>query len=311
MSRTTIIGLTILALMLIFGLIQPHYLSGRSLATMLRLIAYPGIAAVGVAMCLIGGTMDLSVGAVAGLSSILAARLMFKGYPIAFSIAAAITASALVGYINTLLIVKLRLTTFIATIGTMFAVRGVVHWISKGYYVYPLPGAISAFGALRPLGLSWAFIAFVALLITFQWLLDKTVWGLTVRATGSDREVAFCTEVNVDRVQTQLHVISSILAGIAGLFLLCRIGGGQPSLGEGIELTVIAGCAIGGVSLFGYEGSMTAVFLGLLFLQAVLTGVITSGTDVYLQPTVKGAIMLAAMTLDAQHSNQIFFRRTV
>lgn len=278
---------------------------------MLRTLAYPGIVAVGVALCLIGGTMDLSVGAVAGLSAALAARMMVSSYPIALALAVAVAAGALVGYVNALLVIKLRLTTFIATIGTMFAVRGLVYWISKGYYIYPLPSIISATGAAKPLGLSWAFVVFVALLAIFQWLLNETVWGLTVRATGSDREVAFCNEVDVDRVQTQLHVISGVLAAIAGLFFMCKIGGGQPTVGVGIELTIIAGCTIGGVSLFGYEGSMPAVFLGLLFLQVVLTGIITSGTHVYLQPTVKGVIMLAAMALDAKSSNQIFFRRTV
>lgn len=312
MNRSVVISVTILALMIIFGLITPHFLSDVSLRTSLRLIAYPGIVAIGVGMGLIGGTIDLSVGATAGLTAVVAAKLMASGYSVIPSLAAGLAMGALVGIINAALIIKLGLSTFIATLGTTFAIRGVAYWLSRGYYIYPLPDIISTIGEARPLGLSWAFIVFVALLAVFQWLLSGTVWGLTVRATGSDREVASCTEVNVDRVQAQLHVIVSTLAAITGLLVMSRMGGALPTIGTGMELTAIAGCVIGGLSLFGYEGSMFAVFLGLVFLQVVLTGVITAGVNVLLQPTMKGAIMLAAMLLDVKQSNtKTFFRRVV
>jgi ribose transport system permease protein len=258
-----------------------------------------------------GGTMDLSVGAVAGLSAITASTLMTKGLSVPLALAAGLLSGVVIGYINSILVLKLRLTTFIATIGMMFMVRGVVYRISKGYYIYPLPDIISKIGSAQPLGISWSFWFFIALLVIFQVLLSKTVWGLSVKATGSDREVAYCTEINVNRVQTQLHVLSGTLAAIAGLFLMAKLGGGEPTIGTGIELVVIAACAIGGVSLFGYEGSMLAVFFGLLFLQVVVAGAITSGVNPYLRPTIQGVIMIAAMIFDARESGRIFFRRAV
>lgn len=255
--------------------------------------------------------MDLSVGAVAGLAAVISATLMTRGISVPFSLAAGVLSGTAVGYINSLLVLKLKLSTFIATIGMMFMVRGVVYRISRGYYIYPLPNVIAEIGSARPLGISWSFLFFIVLLLVFQYLLDRSVWGLSIRATGSDREVAFCTEVQVDRIQTQLHVISGTLAAVAGIFTMFKIGGGEPTIGQGIELTVIASCAIGGVSLFGYEGSMAAVFLGLLFLQVVVSGAITSGVNPYLRPTLQGIIMIAAMVFDAHQSDQIFFRRTV
>ena len=311
MNRTLATAAVIAVLMLIFGIIKPNYLSTVSLLTMLRTLSYPGIIAIGVALCLMGGTMDLSVGAVAGLSATISATMMVKGLPVIPSLAAGVASGVFVGWVNSLLVLKLKLTTFIATIGMMFMLRGVIYFISRGYYIYPLPEVISKYGQARPLGISWSFIFFVILLVIAQYMLSKTVWGLTVKATGSDREVAFYTEVNVDRVQTQLHILSGTLAAIAGLFIMAKIGGGQPTIGTGIELTVIAACAIGGVSLFGYEGSMAAVFLGLLFIQVVIAGAITSGINPYLQPTVMGIIMIVAMIFDARESDGIFFRRSV
>jgi ribose transport system permease protein len=311
MNRSLVTAAIVLVLVLIFSMIRPSYLSYSNLGAMLRALSYPGIIAVGVALCLIGGTMDLSVGAVAGLAATISATLMTDGVAVPISLLAGVLTGALVGYINAQLILKLKLSTFIATLGMMFAVRGLIYRISKGYYVYPLPGVIAATGAAQPLGVSWSFLFLVLLLFIFQFLLERSVWGLSVRATGSDREIAFCTEVNVDRVQTQLHVLSGTLAAVAGLFIMAKIGGGEPTIGQGIELTVIASCAIGGVSLFGYAGSMSAVFLGLLFLQVVIAGVITSGVDPFLRPTIQGVIMIAAMIFDARESGRVFFRRTV
>lgn len=311
MNRTVITLLVVVVLSLVFGFVQPNFVSQRNVLTMLRTISYPGIVCVGVALCLIGGTMDLSVGATAGLSATIASSLMLDGHPIWLGVAAALASGVLVGIINATLVLKLRLTTFIATIGMMFAVRGVIYWVSKGFFIYPIPSAVREFGEARPLGVSWAFVVFMALIAIGHYALDHTVWGLCVRATGSDREVARCTEVNVDRIQTQLHIVTSILASVAGLFYMCKIGGGQPTIGTGVELTVIASCVVGGVSLFGYEGSMIAVFLGLLFTQVVTSGVITSGVNVYLQPTAQGIILVAAMVLDARESTKTLFRRTV
>jgi ribose transport system permease protein len=310
-NRTFVTILTILILTMLFGIVNPNYLSLKNLGAMLRALSYPGIIAAGVALCLIGGTMDLSVGAVAGFAAAVASTLMTKGLSVPVSLGAGVLSGSVVGYINSLLVLRLKLSTFIATIGMMFMVRGLVYRISRGYYIYPLPDIIATVGAARPLGVSWSFFFLLGLLLLFQYLLGRSVWGLSVRATGSDREVAFCTEVNADRVQTQLHVISGTLAAVAGLFIMCKIGGGEPTIGVGVELTVIASCAIGGVSLFGYEGSMLAVFLGLLFLQVVIAGIITSGVDPFLRPTAQGIIMLAAMVLDARESGKVFFRRAV
>jgi len=255
--------------------------------------------------------MDLSVGATAGLSAAIASSMMVDGHPVWLSILVALISGAVVGTVNALMIIRLRLTTFIATIGMMFMVRGLIYWISKGFFIYPVPDVIREFGEAHPLGISWAFVVFGACLVAGHIALNHTVWGLCVRATGSDREVAQCTEVNVDRIQAQLHVLTSVLASVAGLFYMCRIGGGQPTVGQGVELTVIASCVVGGVSLFGYEGNMIAVFLGLLFLQVLLSGVNAVGISPYLQPTAQGIILVAAMVLDAREGNNIFFRRTV
>ena len=106
--------------------------------------------------------------------------------------AAAVAIGIAVGCVNAALVIKFKLTTFVATIGTMFVARGIVYAISKGYYIYPLPDIVPEIGSARPLGLSWAFVVFAALLVAFQAVLDRTVWGLTVRATGRASASGVC-----------------------------------------------------------------------------------------------------------------------
>lgn len=290
----------LLLLAITFQTINPVFLSPGNVAGMLRAMAYTGIIAVGLALCLMAGTIDISVGAIAALSCIVFSKLVVMGVPIWTSTLLAIVTGMLAGMVNAFVIVKLKVSPFITTISTMYVFRGMANFISSGYSVYPLPESVTIFSRYAPLGVSNAFWIMVAIMVVVQILLSKSVWGLCVKATGSDIEAAECTEVNVQNIQTSVLVINGGLAGLAGVLVTTILGAGQPTAGTGWELIAIAGCAIGGVSLFGFEGSMFGLFCGLLTLQVISNGIITVGIPPYFQNVTIGIILLSSMIVDVR-----------
>jgi ribose transport system permease protein len=293
------IFLVLIALVAFFQLANPIFLSPVNVATMLRALSYSGIIAVGMAICLISGMIDLSVGSTAALASVIfGAAMKFWGLGIILAICLALTAGALVGATNSLIILRYKVTPFIATISMMFIVRGLANWVSNGYSIYPLPGVVEKLGMSRPLGVSWAFVAFVVIAIAADLVMRFSLLGMLFRAVGSDREVARCTEVDVERINTIGLVGISMLAAAAGVFISFMTNAGSPSVGMGWEFTAITACAIGGVSLFGYHGSIFGLFCGLAVIQVIQNGIVMMGVSPYLQSVVVGAILLAAMYAD-------------
>ena len=291
----------LIILVVFFQLSNPVFLSPINVATMLRALSYSGIIAVGMALCLMSGTIDLSVGSTAALSSVVfGSAIRDWGIELLPAAGLGLLVGTLVGLINSFIILRLKITPFIATISMMFVVRGLANWVSNGYNIYPLSDQVLAIGYARPLGVSWAFWAFVVCAIFAHLILQYTLFGLLIRAVGSDREVAICTEVNADMVNTVTLMLISILAAISGIFISFMINSGSPTVGAGWEFTAITACAIGGVSLFGYHGTIFGLFCGLLVTQVIQNGLVMIGVSPYLQSVVVGAILLIAMMIDVR-----------
>jgi len=268
---------------------------------MLRALSYTGIIGIGMATCLMSGVLDLSVGSTSALASVVfGSAIRDWGFELLPAIGLGLLMGVLVGAINSFVILKLKITPFIATISMMFIVRGLANWVSNGYNIYPLSDQVLALGYARPLGVSWAFWAFVVLAILTHLVLQYSLFGLLIRAVGSDREVAMCTEVNVDRVNTITLVSVSVLAAVAGIFISFVINAGSPTVGSGWEFTAITACAIGGISLFGYHGSIFGLFCGLAVIQIMQNGIVMLGVSPYLQNVVVGAILIIAMMIDVR-----------
>lgn len=294
-------------LVFFFQAVNPVFLTPLNIAGMLRGMAYPGIISIGMALCLISGVIDLSVGATAGLASVIFAT--FAGWGLVPATAASLLVGLLVGVVNGLVITRLHVTPFIMTICMMYAVRGLASWISNGYNIYPLPSGFAEIGTWQPLGISWAFWIMVGLMGVVALFLSRTVWGLTVRAVGSDEESARCTEVNVETVRLSVFVVTGGLSALAGVLLSLIINSGNATVGTGWELVAVAACAIGGVSLFGYQGSMVGLFAGLLVLQIISNGIVVIGVSPYTQNILIGLILLAAMGLEVRRRRWLNLER--
>ena len=297
--REFAIIVVLIALVVLFSTINPSFLKLDNLFVILRGGAFIGVMAVGVAWVLISGSFDLSTGAVAGMGAVIASTMMARmGYSIILSVVCGCLSGAAIGVINYFLIFKTYIPAFLATIGTMFIAKGIGLLISKGWEIYPLPEKLGEVGRAQPLEISWHFWAFLFLIIASQLLLSFTLWGLEVKATGSDREIARITEVNIEKASLTAFLICGTLSAFSGILLMTRLGAGNSTIGMGWELQVITAVAIGGVSLFGYEGSFIGVFLGILAIQVIQNGLIIIGLSPYLNTIVVGVILLFTAFID-------------
>lgn len=287
----------LVVLALVFAAFSPAILSPEGMAGLLRAVQFLAIVAVGQAVLMISGELDLSVGAVAGLCSILAAWLIEKaGWPFPLALTAALLAGAVVGLANGLIVVAVGVPAFIATLGMLYVARGTAYLISTP--LYGLSPTLAAFGSARPLGLSWSFFIFLAIAVIADLGLRFTIFGRMVYATGGNREVARVAGINTTAVKISCFMLSSTMASLAGLLQMAQFNIGQPEAGEGWELDVIAGVVIGGTSLFGGLGTVAGACLGLLLMQLVRTGLVMVGVSSHWQTVAVGAIMVAAVAFD-------------
>jgi ribose transport system permease protein len=289
----------LLAVTGIFAAINPVLLTTNNLTALLRALSFIGIIAVGQTFLMVSGELDLSVGSVAGLCAIVAAWLMkTAGWPVPVAIAATLLLGASIGLVNGLLAVRVGLPAFIVTLGMLYIARGANYLICAGYPIYPLPDSLKNFGAAEPLGISWSFLIFFCLVLLGDFLLRRTVFGRKIAATGGNREVAHIAGINTHAVKIACYMLTGALAAFGGILLMAQIAVGQPEVGQGWELDVIAGVVIGGVSLFGGVGTVAGTFLGLLLMQVIRTGLVLTNVNTHWQTVSVGAIMIAAVAFD-------------
>jgi ribose transport system permease protein len=283
----------------VFACCDASFLNSSSIAVMLRALAFVGIIAVAQTWLMIAGEIDLSVGSVAGLCAVLSAWSMKEGgLPVGVGIGLGLAAGAAAGLVNGLVAVRLGIPGFIATLGMLYIARGLNYLLCKGYPIYPLPETLTAFGQAEPFGVSAAFLCFVAIAVVGDLALRRTIYGRMVLATGGNLEVAQLAGIPTRAVKIACYAASGTLSGLAGMLLMAQLNVGQPEIGVGWELDVIASVVIGGVSLFGGVGTVAGAVLGLLVMQVVRSGLVVTGVSTHWQTVSVGAIMIAAVGLD-------------
>jgi len=290
----------LLLLVAFFYFVQPAFLSERNLRAILNVVSFVGIIAIGQTILLVAGEFDLSVGSVAGLSAVVAAKLMTAlALPVPLAILGGIGVGALIGLVNGFVVVKLRIPAFIQTLGMLFIGQGLIQLVTDGYPVYPLPKEVSDIGLTSiAFGLGWSFAFFIVAAIVADFVLRRTVLGRNMYATGGNPEVARLVGINTTHYKIGAFITVGALAAIAGMFVMADLQSGTTSIGSGWELTVIAGVVVGGVSLFGGAGTIAGGVVGILMLKVVQSGLVVIGVNSNWQQIAVGVIMVLAVGLD-------------
>ncbi len=265
-----------------------------NLRTLAESISTDGIIVVGMTIVMIAGGFDLSVGAVMAMGGVAAVVLLPYGLPLA--IAGALVVGALAGSLSGLLVTRLRINPFIATLAVMVMVRGATLAYTDTRPVVGLDDAFLALGGGRPV--PYAFMVLLGVLAIAHVMLTERPWGRHVYAVGADERAAAMTGLRVARLKTQCYVISGVLAGGAGLLLAARLGTGSPIVGEATPLTAAAAALIGGATLRGGEGSVGGAFVGLLFVGLLINVMNLLGVPSYYQRMTIGGLLFALVVAD-------------
>jgi ribose/xylose/arabinose/galactoside ABC-type transport system permease subunit len=305
----------IVLVFLIFSLAgPPEFHSGYNLRTILTQSVIVGIGALGMTMVIVSGGIDLSVGSIIALGTVIMARLLAAGSDPAGSAlpwtaaapwaasAAAIAAGALCGLLNGALSARLRIVAFIVTLGTMQIFRGGAKWLAGEQTVMAPASWLNGLMEVDPTP-SWLVLApgvwilfLLALLVAG--VLRYTIFGRHAYALGSNEAAARLCGIPVAKSRMLIYAAGGAFAGMAAVMQFANLTLGDPTAAEGMELDIIAAVVIGGGSLKGGEGRAAGSLIGALLMAVLRNGCNMAGIPNYLQNIVVGAIIIAAMGLD-------------
>ena len=316
-NQETTIGIATVILIVALSIAQPAFISANNILSLIITFSFVGIVAVGEALIIMTKNFDISVGSVAGMGAIVSTTIMlntdcfgFLGtdkewFGVTLCVIISTLICGCIGLLNSFLIVTVKLTAFVTTIATLYIARGIANVLTKGVPVNPLPETVNRLGELKlkfspdaENGISYVFIIFMALVICFEIILRKTSFGRNVYATGSNINVAQLAGINVNKVRYICFIITSMLAGFSGFTVSAYIQMGYPMSGNMWELLIIASVVVGGVSMTGGKGSMIGVFIGIVLIHVMSTGLVTLGLNTFLSYVVQGALIVAAVLMD-------------
>jgi ribose transport system permease protein len=286
---------------------SPVFLTTDNLLNLLYANSGVGIVACAVTLVVIGGNFDLSLGGIYILSALLAAWVAVH-WNIWLSFPVALAAGATMGVLNGLLVTKLRVNAFLATLASGLVFFGIDKAISGGQAIYVGPGSggsqrdadIWTFLGQTKLGsVQYAVIIFVVVAIVLQIVVARTVFGRHIYGVGGNRDAARLSGLKVDRIVITTFIIAGFAAGLAGLLDYSALAQGSPGdpTSQAIALTAIAGVALGGTSIFGGVGSVWRTVLGVMMLGLITNGFNLLGVPDFYQDIVRGSLIIAAVAL--------------
>ncbi|MCX5568934.1 ABC transporter permease [Kaistia nematophila] len=274
------------------------FLTGRNLSNVARQISVVGIVALGQALVIIAGGIDLSVGSVIGLSAVTGAIVSATTGMPSLGIAGAIGIGMAIGFANGVLITKLRINPFITTLGTLSIARGAALLITNGNpQRFDNWAAFLGYGKIG--GLPVQFILLVVLTILVWLFATRTRWGRNVYAVGDNARAARLAGIDVAKTRILVFTVSGSLAGLGGLLLGGMLTNANPNLGLGYELDVIAAVILGGVALSGGRGSIGGVVIGAALIGLLRNAFVLLNVSGYWQTITIGLVVILAVGADS------------
>jgi ribose transport system permease protein len=278
---------------LILATATDSFFTTANLTNVVRQNAFTAILAAGMTFVILIAGIDLSVGSVVGLAGVMCADVLARGHGIVAAVGAGLAAGLLVGVVNGLVTTKVRIPSFVVTLATMLIVRGAAFKYTDARTITGLPASFERLSS----GASSA--AMMAAVFAVAWIvLMRTPFGRHVYAIGGNEDAAWLSGVRVQRITLAVYAICGLTAGLAGVLVASRLNAGYPRAGEYYELDAIAAVVVGGTSLFGGRGSIWGTLAGALFIGILNNGLNLYRVSPYDQMVVKGAVLLAAASLD-------------
>jgi ribose transport system permease protein len=287
-----------------------RYLSPFNLRIVLAQTVIVALGAIGMTMIIVSGGIDLSVGSVIALSSVVTALMLRAGYPPVTAVFAGVLVGGMVGLVNSLVITWLRVVPFIATLGMLGIARGVAKWIAGQQTVNVPQTWVNELAVTFPTP-PWLLLApgvWVAVLLAILTavILRNTVFGRRVFALGSNEAAARACGIPVQRLKLWIYSLAGLYFGLAGVTQMSRLRQGDPTVAVGAELDIIAAVVIGGGSLSGGEGSILGSMIGALIMAFLRNGCQQMGWPNYIQEIIIGGIIVIAVAIDRFRHSRIY-----
>jgi ribose transport system permease protein len=293
----------LILLYIVFSLASPNFLQFDNIVGILLSTAINGVLALGVTFIIITGGIDLSVGTVMTLSAVMTGIFTTVWHmPLALGILAGLATGALMGFTNGIIIARMKVPPFIATLGMLYVAKGLALVISglKPIYFNDTPEFNrTAMGSLIPgFEIPNVVLVLFGAAIIASLILTRTVLGRYAFALGSNEEATRLSGVNVNFWKIAIYTLGGLFSGLAGVMIAARLNSAQPALGQGYELDAIAAAVIGGTSLSGGEGSMLGTIIGAFIISTLTNGLRILSVPQEWQTIITGAIVILAVYLD-------------
>lgn len=298
--------IALVGLVLLFSFLSPYFLNTNNLLTVLSQVSIIAIMAFGMTFVLMIGDIDLSVGSIAALSSLILGMSLTAGIPAILSILLALAVGGAAGFTNGVLGAKLKIPSFIVTVATMGIFRGIGYSLTDSKPVQITNQFVLAIGNKKLLEvIPYTVIVMLILLLAFQMLLGKTRFGRRAKMVGGNKTAAEYVGIDSKKMQIKIFIISGLAAAVSGILLASRLYSSQPNVAEGYELDAIAAAVLGGTSLSGGYGTVIGTFIGAIIMGIINNGMNLIGLPYFYQQIVKGIIILLAVYLDVRNKSRM------
>ncbi len=295
----------LLALLILFSFLSPKFMTLYNMTIMVRQVSFAAISAVGLMFVMIGGGIDLSIGAQIVLTNIVLSIMMAYGHvPPVLAIPIILVMGTVLGMLNGVLSIKLKVHPLIITLGTASIYKGLGYIVAQSRNIMGFPDSFRVFGQ----GYLWLIPVPVVMMIIIalvgNFVLTRTYFGRYVFALGGNEEAARLAGVNVNAMKVILFAICGFASAITSVLLLSRVFAGQVSTGQGIEFDCLTAALLGGVSFKGGEGTIFGLMTGVLIIGVLNNAMQLASFPDFSQNVVKGAVLLIAVGLDVYQKNR-------
>lgn len=300
------IELILLVICVLLTFTAPGFLTSNNVLNVLRNVSLVGMITLGMALVIISGEIDLSVGSAAAFSGCftawgvawLAKKGMDTTIAVVLSMIISISVGFLFGALTAFLRIKYKVPTFISTLAMLTILRGLASLITGGFPISSFPEWFAYIGAGFFMGIPVQAIFFIIVFSVITFVMTKTTFGRAVYAVGGNEEAARLSGINIAFTKTMVLGLTSMLAAFSGIINASQLMSGNPTVAEGWEITAISAVIIGGASLNGGIGHIWGTFIGIAFLGVIINGMTLLNIDVYWQQVVQGLLILVAVLIN-------------
>jgi ribose/xylose/arabinose/galactoside ABC-type transport system permease subunit len=289
-------------LILVFSICTERFLTFTNMINILKRISITGILSLGTLFVIISGGIDISVGAVAALSSVIMATVLVQAQAVSILVLMLLGVGLIIGLIIGSVIAKGKVPPIITTLAMLSIIRGALMIATGGYTIEGLDHPLVDFlGRGKILGIPVMVLVMFAAYLFSAFILKKTQFGRYIYAIGGDEEVCRHSGVPVVRVKIMVYIYAACMSVLGGVILCSRLGVGQPTALDGIELDCIASVILGGASLSGGKGTVLHTFLGVLIIGLLINGMNYLNIVTYWQYIIQGVVILFATLIYSDH----------